>query len=354
MLKYSAACTRVKVKEENEAAGSSSEKNTASEVKNVKKVKDASKSAEAAFTFVKTENAAFTFSKKDNDAAFAKKEKDEEAEVAYHCGAASKSGKIEEVSEEEVGAFQSGVVDAAWLSGEDEDDDVVIIDAAATPESTPPSYTGKRKWSEMTDTQKRHFRENRSKHFWQKSIHGVFGEFATQTRSGCTAKRRARAGRARARSEWEADPRNTCKAMPAHLEKQQAQPTPKGTRPLAIPKRIAELLQVSIAPKAWPPNVALPPPPPPPPPAPPAPPLPARHVSAAKSSSAAKSLSTSWPFGDWTSVANKMQAQPKKPNKMQAQPKMPKKMPPPWRVELTAAPPPWRCLFKPVKDNPVI
>ena len=56
------------VKKENDAAGSSSEKNAASEKE---KEKDASKSA------------AFTFVKKEKDAAFVKKVKHEEAEVAY-------------------------------------------------------------------------------------------------------------------------------------------------------------------------------------------------------------------------------------------------------------------------------
>ena len=123
LLDYYAAW--VKVKDETDAPGPSSAKNTASEKE--KKI----------LTFVKKEKAAFTFVKNDNDAAFAKKEKDEEAEVAYHCGAASKSGKNEEMSEEEVCDVHFGVVDAAF--DPPSDDDVVIIDAAAMPKSTLPS-----------------------------------------------------------------------------------------------------------------------------------------------------------------------------------------------------------------------
>ena len=190
LLEYHRACVKVEKrvigkrpdKVEKGVIGKRPDKNAASEKQKeilnfVKKEKDASKSAVAAFTFVKKEKAAFTFVKKENDAVFVKKEKDEEAEVAYYRGAASKSGEIEEaesvasslsheeVAEEEVGDLQFGVVHAAydWSS----DDDNVIIDAAATPKSTPPSYAGKTKRSEMTDTQWRNFWKNRSKHMWK-------------------------------------------------------------------------------------------------------------------------------------------------------------------------------------------
>ena len=200
------------------------------------------------------------FVKKENDAAFVKKEKDEEAEVAYYRGAASKSGEIEEaesvtsslsheeLAEEEVGDLQLGVVHNAydWSS----DDDNIIIDAAATPKCTTLSYAGKRKKSEMIPMQSRHFQKNYFECMWQDA---AFGDFAKPAVPG-SAKRHARADHAQEHSSWEADPRNAGKAMPAHLEKllQQAQLTPKGTQPLAIPKRMAELFQMSFAPKATP------------------------------------------------------------------------------------------------------
>ena len=214
--------------------------------------------------------AAFTFVKKENDAAVVKKEKDEEAEVAYYRGAASKSGEIEEaesvasslsheeVAEEEVGDLQFGVVHAAydWSS----DDDNITIDAAATPKSTTPSYAGKRKKSEMIPTQSRHFQKNCFECMWQDAAFGDFAKPAVPE----SAKRHACADHAKEHSSWEADPRNAGKAMPAHLEKllQQAQLTPKGIQPLAIPKRMAgstlqrlqrqQRLQMSFAPKATP------------------------------------------------------------------------------------------------------
>ena len=204
------------------------------------------------------------------------------------------------------------------------------------PKSTTPSYAGKREMSEMTPTQSCHFQKNCFECMWQDA---AFGDFAKPAVPG-SAKRHARADHAQEHSSWEADPRNAGKAMPAHLEKllQQAQLTPKGTQPLAIPKRMAELFQMSFAPKAGPPDVALPPPPPLPPPAPPAPPQPTRHVSAAETSSAAKSSSTAKSL---SAVANKMQAQPKKPT-------------PPWHLKSVAALLPWHCLLNPVKDDPEI
>ena len=188
----------------------------------------------------------------------------------------------------------------------------------------------------MTPTQSRHFQKNCFECMWQDAAFGDFAMPAVPESARC----HARADHAQEHSSWEADPRNAGKAMPAHLEKllQQAQLTPKGTQPLAIPKRMAELFQMSFAPKAGPPDVALPPPPPPPPPAPPAPPQPTRHVSAAETSSAAKSSST---VKSLSAVANKMQAQPKKPT-------------PPWHLKSVAALLPWHCLFNPVKDDPEI
>ena len=98
--------------------------------------------------------------------------------------------------------------------------------------------------------QSRHFQKNYFECMWQDA---AFGDFAKPAVPG-SAKRHARADHAQEHSSWEADPRNAGKAMPAHLEKllQQAQLTPKGTQPLAIPKRMAELFQMSFAPKATP------------------------------------------------------------------------------------------------------
>ena len=198
-----------------------------------------------------------------------------------------------------------------------------IIDAAATPKSTTPSYAGKRDMSEMTPMQSRHFQKNCFECMWQDAAFGDFAKLAVPESAKCHAC----ADHAKEHSSWEADPKNAGKAMPSHLEKllQQAQLTPKGTQPLAIPKRMAELFQMSFAPKATPKGtwplallkrmaqppesgvpaptkfsqlamavarlqavVALRAPPPPPPGPPPAPPQEPPLVSAAETSSAAK------------------------------------------------------------------
>ena len=152
--------------------------------------------------------------KEEGYAEVASEKKEEDAGIclrAYSRGAAASSSGAAatpkmgssdvEVNEVDVGALQFGVVDAAYDSFSD--DEVVIIDAAATPKSTPPFYAVKTKWSEMTDTQWCNFWKNRSKHmspFW----------FASPE----SAKHRARVDWSKARSLWKADPRNAGKAMP--------------------------------------------------------------------------------------------------------------------------------------------
>ena len=77
---------------------------------------------------------------------------------------------------------------------------------------TPPSWLGKSR-KDMTPTEWRHFRRNRSKHFWQNSGLAEVMQPAVSN----SAKRRARADRADKRAKWLKDEANAGKAMPAEL-----------------------------------------------------------------------------------------------------------------------------------------
>lgn len=165
-----------------------------------------------------------------------------------------------------------------------------------------PAWEDKKK-ADCTATQWRHYRANRSKHFWQQYPQLAA---AVMPEESPAAKRRARQERAKARKEWEEDPANHGKPVPPEIAKREALQTPKGTKALPLPKPLATLMGCmgstahptspwSQAPMSQAPPPAPPAPPrinvhvqinqggPPPPPPPPAPPGPSPPPHAAPS-----------------------------------------------------------------------
>lgn len=132
-----------------------------------------------------------------------------------------------------------GVADAAFADDDEDDDNKKTQSQQGPgPSTTRPAWDGKNK-NQMTPTQWRHFRANRSKHFWKS--YPQLAPFMMPDETAA-AKRRARDDRAKARKEWEANPANHGKPVPVEIAKREAVRTPKGTKSVPMPKPLATLL----------------------------------------------------------------------------------------------------------------